>query len=373
MQNESNTYTIKAIGKEQNKNMLEILRESPINSKGLTICFDRQPDIFITPELNSEKLQTIGLFKAEKLVGFVMMLYQNVYVNGKPQLVMYYCNMHVKNEARRKGFFYKASDYVSRDPYKNSNLGCAIVMKGNKAAERFISKRKAEYPNIPYSKIIGELHVKNIMITFRKNESTKYHIRGATMADVDDIIVLLKEEFSPRLFAPVMDKKIFLNNLAKRPDFDISNYYVAEQEGKIVGVCAAWDTCGFKQNRIIRYGKKLKVIKIFHTIFARLFGLPHLPQPGKAIKDATITEYAVKERNPEILEALLVKIYNEYQYRKYNMLIFGSCANDPLLQATKRFFTQPVVSNIILFSKDESFLNEGKIDASLPYIDLVML
>jgi len=206
--------------------MLEILRESPIDSKELSVCFDRKPDIFMIPELTSEHVECAGFFKATELLGFAMLTYQNVYVNGLPRTVMYYGNVHVKKEGRRKGFFYKTSDIFLRDTYKDSNMGYAVVMKKNEAAERFIGKRKSEYPNLPASKIISDLEVMNIIMMYRKKESWEYPVRRATLIDVDSIVSLIEKEHSRRLFAPVMDKTIFLKNLKRRPNFDMSNYYV---------------------------------------------------------------------------------------------------------------------------------------------------
>jgi hypothetical protein len=373
MENKSSPYVLRKIGREHNADMLKILRETPIDSKELKICFDRRPDIFMIPELTSEHVECAGFFKGTELLGFAILSYQNLYVNGLPRTVMYYGNVHVKKKGRRKGFFYKTSDIFLRDTYKDSNIGYAVVMKKNEAAERFIGKHKDEYPNLPASKIIFDLEVMNILITFRKKESIEYSVRRATMMDVNLIVDLIEKEHSKRLFAPVLDKTIFMKNLKRRPNFDICNYYIAEKRGKIVGVCAAWDTGIFKQNIIVRYGRRLKVIKTLHVILACLFKMPQLPEEGEAIRSVTVIEYAAEGRNPDILEALLVKMYNDYRARKYNMLIIGSCAGDPLLNATRKFFAQPVVSSIILFSKDESMLEEGKIDVSLPYIDLVML
>jgi hypothetical protein len=44
-----------------------------------------------------------------------------------------------------------------------------------------------------------------------------------------------------------------------------------------------------------------------------------------------------------------------------------------LLRATKRFLGQTTVSEIVLFSTDPSLLEDGRVDTSLPYIDLAML
>lgn len=373
MNKDSSLYCLKEIGREYNDEMLAILKESPIESGGLTICFDKEPDIFLIPELKSDYFKCVGFFKENELLGFAMVLYLEVYVNNKPQTVMYFCNMYVKKRGRHKKFGFKAGEYLFKETYGETNLGYSIVMKGNKPAESYINKRDKRFPSIPFTKFISYLDVKNIILVQRKKESSKYKVRHAGMDDIDVIVDFLKKEFSQRLFAPVIDREKFLQNLKRRPDFNITNYFVAEKDEKIVGVCAAWDMSSFKQNKVISYRKSFKFKKILFSLLAGIFKFSPLPREGNAFKDVTITDCAVGERNPEIMEALLLKIYNEYREKKYNTLIFGSYYNDPLLKAVKNFFSKSVISNIILFSKNKSDLEDGKIDKSMPYVDIAML
>jgi len=373
MNKESSLYSLKEIGKEYNDEMLAILKGSPIESGGLTICFDREPDIFLAPALKSDYTKCVGFFKEKELLGFAMLTYQNAYVNRKPQTVMYFCNAYVKKEGRHKRFVFKAGEYLRKKTYNNANLGYTIVMKGNKPAESYINRRDKQFPSMAFSKCISVLDVKNIILTTRKKESSKYKVRHAKMDDLEVIVALLKREFSGRLFAPVIDREKFLQNLKIRPDFNITNYFVAEKDEEIVGVCAAWDTAAFKQNKVISYRKSFKLKKILYTILGAFFKFPSLPQEGEAFRDITITDYAIRERDHEVMEALLLKIYNEYREKKYNTLIFGSYYNDFLLKAAKRFFSKSVVSNIIIFSKNKSDLEDEKIDTSMPYIDIALL
>jgi len=366
-------FYLKEIDREWNGDMLRILEESPVEIKGLTICFNREPDIFAVPRLYSEHVKCVGFFKGDELVGFAMLMFQNRYVNGEPRIVMYCGNVHVKEAGRHEGFVYRASDHLFEETYQQSDLGYAVVMKGNKAAERFIGRRKPEYPNLPYSKTISTLCAKNIWIMGRKKENKKYQIRHARLSDMDAVVALLREEFKKRLFAPVIDTAGFLENLVERSGRGLMDTYIAEKKGEIVGTCAAWDTGRLKQNRIVRYGLKLRWLKAFHSAAAGLFGFPHMPKEGETVRDVTISDYAVEGRNPEILEALLLRIYNEYQVKRYNLMIIGSCSHDPLLRATRKFPGNSILSSVVLFSKDASFLAEGKIDTSLPYVDLVML
>jgi hypothetical protein len=73
------------------------------------------------------------------------------------------------------------------------------------------------------------------------------------------------------------------------------------------------------------------------------------------------------------MEVLLTRVHNDCAQKKYNLLIVGSCGQDPLLRATKSFLGQTTVSAIVLFSTDPSLLAEGRIDTFLPYVDLAML
>jgi len=281
--------------------------------------------------------------------------------------------VYVKKEGRHKRFVFKAGEYLLEKTYNNANLGYAIVMKGNKPAESYINRLDDQFPSMAFSKCISFLDVRNIILTRRKKESSKYKVRHAGNEDIDVIVALLDMEFSGRLFAPVIDREKFLRNLNRRPDFDITNYFVAEKDEAIVGVCAAWDTSAFRQNKVICYRKSFKLKKILFLLFGAVFKFAPLPREGEVFRDVTVTDCAIRKRNPKVMEALLLKIYNEYREKKYNTLIFGSYYNDPLHKAAKKFFSKSVVSNIIIFSKDKSYLEDGKIDTSMPYIDMALL
>jgi hypothetical protein len=365
--------TIREINKSWNDQMLKILQDSPVESGGLKICFDKSPNIFLISELKSEDYKCIGFFMDNRLIGFAMLISYNAYVNGSPEIVMYLCNMYIKKEGRGKQFYFRASDIFYKNTYKNSTLGYTLIMKGNKPAESYIGKRDCNYKYLPYSKSIANLMVKNLLITFKKKENSKFNIRQANESDIKQIVNILCEDFQKRLFAPVMNEMIFRKNLASKPGFDISNYYLAENNGQIIGVCSVWDTQPIKQNRVIKYSIKLKIIRIFYTILSFFFGFPPLPKEGEACKDATVVEYAVRDRNPEIMAALLRKIYNVYRNQKYNMIIFGTCHNDPLIKATDSFLSITITSHIVLASKEEGLLAQSKIDISLPYVDVAMM
>jgi hypothetical protein len=366
-------YQLRKISREWNWEMLRILGETPVETPGLSIVFDRQPNIFAIPRLFSERVECVGFFRGASLAGFAMLMFQHRLVNGTPRTVAYFGNAHVKKEARGRGFANRAAGYLSREMRGVCDLGYAVVMAGNRAAGRFIGRDWPGQPNLVHAKVIATLRAKNILVMGRKREGEGYRVRRAELSDVDAMVGLLRDEFRARLFAPVIDRESFLSNLNVRPGCDLSHYYVAERDGEVVGTCAAWDTGGLKQNRIVRYGRKLKWLRAAHAAAASLLDFPPLPKEGGTTKEATVTDCAVRGRDPEIMEALLTRVHNDCAQKKYNLLIVGSCGQDPLLRATKRFLGQTTVSAIVLFSTDPSLLAEGRIDTSRPYVDLAML
>jgi hypothetical protein len=373
MTNPAEEYHLRKISQEWNWEMLRILGETPIETRGLSIVFDRRPDIFAIPRLFSERVECAGFFRGASLAGFAMLMFQSRYVNGEPRTVAYFGNAHVKREARGRGFANRSAGYLSREMRGVCDLGYAVVMAGNRAAGRFIGRDWPGQTEPVHSKVVATLRAKSILVMGRRGESDGYRVRHAEFADVDAVVGLLGDEFRARLFGPIVDRGSFLRNLSARPGCDLSQYYVAERGGRVVGTCAAWDTGGLKQNRIVRYGRKLKWLRKAHAAAAALLDLPPLPKEGGTTREATVTDCAVRGRDPEILEALLSRIHNDCAQKEYNLLIVGSCGQDPLLRATKRFLGQTTVSEIVLFSTDFSLLAEGRIDASLPYIDLAML
>jgi hypothetical protein len=367
-------YSIRYLDKSFNGEMLEILRSVPIISDSITLCFDRQPDIFKLPEIKYDPFQYLGFFREDTLKGFALNGYYKAMINGKPETVFHFTDMYIKPEARAKGFSYRISDYFYSEPFNNARLGYGIIMEGNQEALKLIGRRHPKFPYTPWAKIINKLDVKSIVIAWPLKEDPSYQIRHATIEDIPKIVSLLNEEHRNRLFGIPYSEKTFIDLLSKRPDFSIDDYYLAVDRSKnIYGVCAAWDCNAFKQNRVIRYGKKFLPARIGHRLLEGLYGIPSLPSEGDTFRDVTVTDYAVKERDVNIMKALLKAIYNDYRRKGYHTLIWGSSIDDPLLKAVRGFFHESLISNIILFAVKPELLEDGVVEKYLPYIDVACL
>ena len=361
------------LNSRHNDAMLEILHQSPIETGGLSICFDRLPNIFAMADLKYNPAVWGGFFDDGKLEGFAMVGHHKAYVNGSVTHVMHITDCYINPRSRGRGYLKAAIPFFFGGGCRGASLGYAVIMKGNRAAEAQVGDRFAAQPWSVRSKIVGAVVAKNILITFARKRPPLLPVRAARAEDIDDIVALLRAEHSRRLFGLVVDRDEFTAQLKQRPGLSIDDYYVVEKDGKLVGVCAAWDTNAFKQNRVVRYGWGLKIVRAANILAAPIGGFPRLPAPGNVFRDVFVTDWAVCGRSVEVMQALLEYIYAEYRRRHYHTLIFGSYEGDPMLEATGGFWTTSVVSHVVLFPLEERWHEASAIDTHFPYIDLALL
>jgi GNAT superfamily N-acetyltransferase len=367
-------YHIEPVDRRNNAEMLNILRSAPNNTKNLTVCFDRQPDFFKLAEIKYHPYFYYGFFRFDLLKGFCGIGYHDAMVNGLRESVFHMRDYYVLPEARGKGFGYKITEKFYKETYNRASVGYVVILTGNRASLSYVGHRNTSYPYIPYSRIINQLEVRNIMLIWPVCNSRDYTIRNADTGDIPEIVALLNNEHKDRLFGNHYDESTFQNYLNKCPGLTISDFYLAlDRNRRPCGVCAAWDCSSFKQTRVLRYGKGFRAAKLFYKSLSLLFQLPSLPAPGECFNDLIITDYATRDRDPGIMSALLRSVYNDFRKRGFQNLMWGSSADDPLLKASDNFFFQRVVSNIVLISTNPDMVESGVIRNYLPYIDLPCL
>ncbi|MBN2200303.1 MAG: hypothetical protein JW747_10710 [Candidatus Aminicenantes bacterium] len=373
MREDAADYQVRAISREYNWDMLRVLSDSPIETPALDVVFDRRPDIFAVPRLFSDRIDCAGFFDGNRLVGFAMLLRQTRLVNGEPRPVFYFGGAHVRQEARNRGFLYRTGRFLARGTRGEAELGYAVVMAENSAARKFIGARRPDYPDLPHSKNVAVFRAKSVLVAGPRKEDRKYRVRRAGPDDVEAMVALLRAEYRDRLFAPVVDRDSFIESLARRPGCGMDRHYVVVRNGEIVGTCAAWDAGSLKQTRILRLGRKLRWLRAAHSAAADLLGFAPMPRLGMPTRDVTVCDCAARGRDPRVLRALLAAVHNECARRRYNLMIVGACHGDPLFEAVRGFPGPSTFSTVALFAWDPALLEEGRIDASLPFIDPVML
>lgn len=337
-------YHVEVLLESWNAKLLDMCRQSPVKAGKLNIHFDRSPDILMIPKFTSYFQRPLGFFHHDQLIGFAIACYQKRYINGELMDVIYLGNMHVTEKGAGRTFLKMLTERVIHivENLPEVKYLYAYIMEDNRSA-----KRLADMGQLG-SKPIGSITMSTIFTLKPIRESNGFMIRKATLSDVEKMVRMLSNEYRSYFLSPVINVQTFLCDLKLRPGVDIDNYYLAIRNGTIVGLCLAWDMTSFKKNRISYKGNKLKLQRCLYNLAAQLLGSPKLPGSGDAFRDITIAEYAVRDRDPKILEALLRHVYREYRKKGAQAIIIGSSSNDPIIQALKPFISKEVRSNVII-------------------------
>jgi hypothetical protein len=259
-------------------------------------------------------------------------------------------------------------DFFQRVRKTSSNYGIVITLKGNRATEWYIGRRIDEW--MPPSRVIDELVVKTILFSKPKKNHTKYKVRNATLEDIPVIVKLLREEHQQRDFGLIFQEDKFLLTLLGC-QLQIEDYFVAaDNRGEIKGVCLAWDCSSFRRTTITKFSSEFLPYKLGYQALQKIFHLAPFPEIGESFNELTITDYAVQDRNPVIMHALLSEIYFRNHKQKYHFMNWASCGSDSLLIAANGFWHKNITSHIVFSSMD---MNRYNIKARLPYIDIAFI
>lgn len=360
--------TVTAVNETSNEEMLAILAASPINANGLSLYFDKSPDIFEISRLKYTQCEHLGFFIDNVLKGFGSLGFFEAWIQGLKENVFTFFNFYLLPEVRgrqipslaMKEFFSRAGG--------TANYGLSVTMKGNRPAESYIGRKIDDW--MPPTRVIDELVVKSILFALPKKNDTKYTVRNARLEDVPDIVRLLMVEYRQRDFGTIFSEETFMPSLDKR-GLSIEDYYVAtDKTGRIKGVCLAWDCSSFRRTRVLAYSAQFYPSLWSYKALEKIFTLAPFPQKGGGFKELTITDYATEGHDPIIMHALLSEVYRRHHNRSYHFMNWASCSSDILLQAAKGFWHKNITSHIIFTSMDPA---RYAIKTRLPYIDIAFL
>jgi hypothetical protein len=362
-------YEIRDIDERYNSQMLAILHASPVKAGGLGICFDKEPDMFAQPAIKYFLAKHVGLFDGEILKGFGSVGYYDALIGGVKEPIFYYHNFYVLPEARGQNFVFRAGMHFLEDHHDKNVAGFSIAMKGNKPVESYFTHPVVD--SMMTVKVLDSLEIKNIIFAFPKKNSTPFTVRQATIEDVPGIVFRLQAEYSQRLFGNVVTLDNFLLSLTKRK-LQIENYFLAiASNGRIKGVCAAWDCSAFRQTRVVHYNKSFWPDLLGYKALSAVLPMAPFPKEGQCFRELTLLDSAVENRDPAIMHALLCGIYRFYQGQNFHYINWGSCGSDPLLKAVKGFWHRSTESSIVLIAHPSKQLADTLI--RLPYVDIALL
>lgn len=339
---------IREIGEEYNNEMLAIMDGAPMESKAIHISTDRHPNVFTIPQFYYDSFKYFGFFVNEELHGFALLAHKQAQVNGIIQTVFHFTDFYLDDSLRRRNLYYLAGPYIYAQLPTDCKIGYGIFIRGNLPVASIVKKTADMMDHVPVTRLVADIKVYSIFLLFKKKRLNQYQIRTATSDDVSQIVELLYQEHQGRLFGKHISTESFIKELDEAPALSLDNYYVALENNIILGVLAIWDTNSFNRVKVVKYGWSFKIVRLFHSLAAKVFKFKVLPNAGGHLKALFIRDIAIKDQDPHIFHALLIHVYNQFRTADYHLIYSGVTKGNPLEQAFGHFQTEVVESNMVL-------------------------
>jgi hypothetical protein len=161
-------------------------------------------------------------------------------------------------------------------------------------------------------------------------------LRRGTESDREAIADCLTRNQPRRQFAPVWDATD-LGDARTMPDLALSDFWVIEQESRVVGTLARWNQRRFKQQVVAGYDAHLLRMRPLVNAASLLGLMPALPAIGETVRLAFASCLAVDNDDPQLAAALLAAVYNDSVTAGDAFLMVGLDPQHPLTPLTRAY------------------------------------
>jgi hypothetical protein len=340
----------------------------------LHLTVERDPDYFALLNQQRADYRVSAVTVDGKVEGMGAFLARDGYLHGKKTRVGYVGDARFSDKAR--GGYVMSEVYGPIFRTACEEMGCEVmltaIISSNELARKALAKRSSKYPNKPFYTPFREFLIQQIQFTTRGRPlNSRYVVRRAHEEDLPAVVAFLAADHSHRPFGYVFDESLLRHRLENWPGLSMDDFYLAlGQDGRMVGCCAPWDAQEVKRYRVLGYNNRMKWIRRGFDVGARLLRFDKLPQPGRLFRYFYLTHVSVPTRDPDIMAALLDRVYRDYHGRGYH---FFSCyveRDDPLLPAWNGYMTTPLPAHLYAVSMPGHRFNDHDFGSGWPGFEM---
>lgn len=339
----------------------------------ISVTFQREPSYFDAAVVDGSFRQTIVCRDrvAKRIAGFCSRSVRTRYVNGAPQPVGYLSLLRLLSEYRNIGLVargYKCIRQLHRDG--RTGLYLTTIAKGNELA---ISTLTSARTHLPRYHPAGDYYTVVVPVTQRLTNgaaNSDVNVRGATHADLEEILQLLARVGPSRQFFPKYDAADFFERQGTFRDLVPADLLLAFRSGQLVGVLGGWDQHRFRQTVVERLEAPLRWWRPVYNAFATLLGRPTLPKPGQHFDFVTGILPVVENDDPEVFTALLETLLARLAASRQEYLLLGMHETDPLLKLVLHRATTSYLTHVYYVCWADGEAIRGGLDDRPPYLEL---
>jgi hypothetical protein len=233
-----------------------------------------------------------------------------VYIDGKPRRAGYICGF--KKDAEHKGNVGFGTDLVRGLCRDNVDFFyCSVVTENSETKKKFWKKR-----SIFSMKALCryKTYIINPKVKMKKS-SHSFSFRKATKADEKILLEFLQKEGMKKDLFPVFENFESFDNLC------VENFYILSDENGIVAAGALWNRTDCKQYIVKRYGKIMKLARIFNPVLS-LLGYIKLPRENEPLDFPMLSFVLCRDDNKEYFRTFLNDVKEEVQ-KNHGIFVIG--------------------------------------------------
>jgi hypothetical protein len=324
--------------------------------KGLRVAFLREPNFFLTSDIQGTSVQPFVGLLGDKVIGVGTRAFRPGYLNGQLCETGYLADLRLKSEYRGGTFVARAYRFL-RNLHTDGRVAVysTVIVEDNELALQTIAANRA---GLPTYAPLGRVLTPAIYLRRPLPPLEGDIVRGSA-EQLPAIVAKLNEN---RLqFAPAWSEEDFTSG--RLHGFRVEDFYVLRRGSRIAGVLAKWDQRSFRQTVILGYGGWLGALRPLVNLFRR----PPLPRPGSPL--AFFYVAFVSADDTAAFASLLRRVYNEHCHGQYPHVVIGLHEADARAIVLGDYPQTPFAGRLFAVSLDAPPTLDGRV----PYVEAALL
>ena len=326
---------IRLAGEADNEQLLSLFGDIPMRGS-VVLTTERAPRFAALYELQ-EVQQECWVYELDgRLMGLGTILSREGYIHGQPAQVAYLGDLRARKEVRGAltRFYGKVfGEFVAR-------TGCAHfytgILASNAQALRALADRGDHRRDQPRYDLLRRFDAAQLDLIRRPRRPSggALRVRVAHAHEAPALAAFLDEDHRRRPFGYRYDQGELERRLASWPGFSLQQTYLCEDgAGRLRGVCTAWDADAVKRYRVLAYRGSMRWVRAAMNLGSRVMGYTPLPPAGQTLRYVYLANLSVPDRDPEVLSALISRVYADLYGRGYSFIMLYMEQGDPMRAA----------------------------------------
>ena len=343
------SYQIRPARAADNEAILSLLQGTP-QQGAVTLNFERQPDYFRGAKVTCEQ-PDVWVAEPRDARGKVSAVYnvgwRSLWINGEVRRVRYAHDLRIDPEYRNGMILHRLFRQLRKQLAEGEWMQ-TTVLHDNQASLSTVASGRA---GLPVYYPAGTIETSMLYTRARKARlPADITLRQTNEVDLPEMATLLNRQGRQKQFFPYWDVQ-----RVRGDDYFYGmgpgNFLGLWVKGELKGLLGFWDQKAIKQTRVLGYAKGMGLMRHLYNSHSMLRGGMRLPAPGGVLSYLTLHSLVVENDDPELLRLLLDQAVSFFHGR-FDALVCGFFANDPLANVPARYRRRLLLSEHFLVSFD---------------------